>query len=224
MRKFIVVFALTLLICACVSTQGGKERVDELASSNFNSVAKIHCLNRTALSEETQVDFRVKVLQKKDDPLRVCYRISEFERCFNTRLDYTYTECRETTPPYKRCHDDRFDGNEVWKIYHIGAGDTLMLGNDTFIAITGEEFCREHRKEALERKVRERCSGSRRERGTYQACNPAGHHREERKGSRRTEVDCFVTAAPARRLESVIEKRCSQTEHLFWYKLSDYLI
>ena len=138
MRKFIVVFALTLLICACVSTQGGKERVDELASSNFNSVAKIHCLNRTDLSGETQVDFRVMVQQNKDDPLRVCYRISEFERCFDTRLDYTYTECRVTTPPYKRCHDDRFDGNKVWKIYHIGAGDTLMLGNDIFIAITGE--------------------------------------------------------------------------------------
>ncbi|MBR6379661.1 MAG: hypothetical protein IKS02_06850 [Fibrobacter sp.] len=138
MRKFIVVCALALLICACVSTQGGKERVDELASSNFNSVAKIHCLNRTDLSEETQVDFRVKVLQNKDNPLQVCYRISEFERCFDTRLDYTYTECRETTPPYKRCHDDRFNGNEVWKIYHIGAGDTLMLGNNIFVAITGE--------------------------------------------------------------------------------------
>ena len=145
MRKFIVVFALALLICACVSTQGGKERVDELASSNFNSVAKIHCLNRTDLSEETQVDFRVMVQKNKDDPLRVCYRISVFERCFDTRLDYTYTECRETTPPYKRCHDDRFDGNEVWKIYHIGAGDTLMLGNDIFIAITGEG-CKEEKK------------------------------------------------------------------------------
>ena len=138
MRKFIAVFALAQLICACVSTQGGKERVDELASSNFNSVAKIHCLNRTDLSEETQVDFRVMVQKNKDDPLRVCYRISVFERCFDTRLDYTYTECREITPPYKRCHDDRFDGNEVWKIYHIGAGDTLMLGNDIFVAITGE--------------------------------------------------------------------------------------
>ena len=91
MRKFIAVFALAQLICACVSTQGGKERVDELASSNFNSVAKIHCLNRTDLSEETQVDFRVMVLQNKDDPLRVCYRISEFKKCFDTRLDYTYT-------------------------------------------------------------------------------------------------------------------------------------
>lgn len=138
MRKFFAVFALAQLICACVSTQGGKERVDELASSNFNSVAKIHCLNRTDLSEETQVDFRVMVQQNKDDPLQVCYRISKFERCFDTRLNYTYTECREIKPPYKRCHDERFDGNEVWKIYHIGAGDTLMLGNDIFIAITGE--------------------------------------------------------------------------------------
>lgn len=138
MRKFIVVFALALLICACVSTQGGKERVDELASSNFNSVAKIHCLNRTALSEETQVDFRVKVLQSKGNPLQVCYRISEFERCFDTRLNYTYTECREITPPYKHCHDDRFDGNEVWKIYDTASGDTLMLGSDIFVALTGE--------------------------------------------------------------------------------------
>ena len=138
MRKFIAVFALAQLICACVSTQGGKERVDELASSNFNSVAKIHCLNRTDLSEETQVDFRVKVLQNKDDPLQVCYRISEFERCFDTRLNYTYTECREITPPYKHCHDDHFDGNEILNIYHIGAGDTLMLGNNIFVAITGE--------------------------------------------------------------------------------------
>ena len=138
MRKFIVVFALALLICACVSTQGGKERVDELASSNFNSVAKIHCLNRMDLSEETQVDFRVKVLQNRDDPLRVCYRISEFERCFDTRLNYTYTECHETTPPYKHCHDVRFDGNEVWKIYNTNSGDTLMLGNDMFVAHTRE--------------------------------------------------------------------------------------
>ena len=138
MRKFIVVFALALLICACVSTQGGKERVDELASSNFNSVAKIHCLNRTDLSEETQVDFRVMVQQNKDDPLRVCYRISEFERCFDTRLNYTYTECHETTPPYKHCHDDRFEGNEIWKIFKINRGDTLMLEKDIFVALTGE--------------------------------------------------------------------------------------
>lgn len=137
-KKFIIAFALALLICACASTYDRENRFDTLVSARFNSITKIHCLNRTALSEETQVDFRVKVLQKKDDPLRVCYQISEFERCFDTRLDYTYTECRETTPPYKRCHDDRFDGNEVWKIYHIGAGDTLMLGKDIFVAVTGE--------------------------------------------------------------------------------------
>ncbi len=138
MRKFIIAFALALLICACATTYDRENSLDTLVSARFNSITKIHCLNRTALSEETQVDFRVKVLQKKDDPLRVCYRISEFERCFDTRLNYTYTECRETTPPYKHCHDDRFDGNEIWKIYRIGAGDTLMLGNDIFIAITGE--------------------------------------------------------------------------------------
>ena len=137
-KKFIIAFALALLICACATTHDRENHFDTLVSARFNSITKIHCLNRTALSEETQVDFRVKVLQNKGDPLRVCYRISEFERCFDTRLDYTYTECRVTTPPYKRCHDDRFDGNEVWKIYHIGAGDTLMLGNDIFIAITGE--------------------------------------------------------------------------------------
>ena len=137
-KKFIIAFALALLICACATTYDRENRFDTLVSARFNSITKIHCLNRTALSEETQVDFRVKVLQKKDDPLRVCYRISKFERCFDTRLNYTYTECRETTLPYKHCHDDRFDGNEVWKIYHIGAGDTLMLGNNIFVAITGE--------------------------------------------------------------------------------------
>jgi len=137
-KKFIIAFALALLICACATTYDRENSFDTLVSARFNSVAKIHCQDRTALSEETQVDFRVKVLQKKDDPLRVCYRISEFERCFDTRLNYTYTECRETTPPYKHCHDDRFDGNEIWKIYHIGAGDTLMLGKDIFVAITGE--------------------------------------------------------------------------------------
>ena len=137
-KKFIIAFALALLICACASTYDRENRFDTLVSARFNSITKIHCLNRTDLSEETQVDFRVKVLQNKDDPLQVCYRISEFERCFDTRLDYTYTECREITPPYKHCHDNRFDGNEIWKIYHIGAGDTLMLGNDIFVAITGE--------------------------------------------------------------------------------------
>lgn len=137
-KKFIIAIALALLICACATTYDRENSFDTLVSARFNSITKIHCLNRTALSEETQVDFRVKVLQNKGDPLRVCYRISEFERCFDTRLNYTYTECRETTPPYKHCHDDRFDGNEVWKIYHIGAGDTLMLGNDIFIAITSE--------------------------------------------------------------------------------------
>ena len=137
-KKFIIAFALALLMCACATTYDRENRFDTLVSARFNSITKIHCLNRTALSEETQVDFRVMVQQNKDDPLRVCYRISEFERCFDTRLDYTYTECRETTPPYKRCHDDRFDGNEVWKIYHIGAGDTLMLGKDIFVAVTGE--------------------------------------------------------------------------------------
>lgn len=137
-KKFIIAFALALLICACATTYDRENSFDTLVSARFNSITKIHCLNRTALSEETQGDFRVKVLQNKNDPLRVCYRISEFERCFDTRLDYTYTECREITPPYKRCHDERFDGNEVWKIYHIGAGDTLLLGKDIFVAITGE--------------------------------------------------------------------------------------
>ena len=137
-KKFIIAFALALLMCACATTYDRENRFDTLVSARFNSITKIHCLNRTALSEETQVDFHVKVLQKKDDPLRVCYRISEFERCFDTRLNYTYTECRETTPPYKHCHDDRINGNEVWKIYEINPGDTLMLGNDIFVAITGE--------------------------------------------------------------------------------------
>lgn len=137
-KKFIIAFALALLICACATTHDRENRIDTLVSARFNSITKIHCLNRTDLSEETQGDFRVKVLQNRDKPLRVCYRISEFERCFDTRLNYTYTECREITPPYKHCHDDRFDGNEVWKIYHIGAGDTLMLGNNIFVAITGE--------------------------------------------------------------------------------------
>lgn len=137
-KKFIIAFALSLLICACATTYDRENRFDTLVSARFNSITKIHCQDRTALSEETQVDFRVKVLQKKDDPLRVCYRISEFERCFDTRLNYTYTECREITPPYKHCHDDRFDGNEVWKIYDIASGDTLMLGSDNFVAITGE--------------------------------------------------------------------------------------
>ena len=137
-KKFIIAFALALLMCACATTYDRENRFDTLVSARFNSITKIHCLNRTALSEETQVDFRVKVLQKKDDSLRVCYRISEFERCFDTRLNYTYTECRETTPPYKHCHDDRINGNEVWKIYEINPGDTLMLGNDIFVAVTGE--------------------------------------------------------------------------------------
>lgn len=137
-KKFIIAFALSLLICACATTHDRENHFDTLVSARFNSITKIHCLNRTDLSEETQVDFRVKVLQNKDDPLQVCYRISEFERCFDTRLNYTYTECREITPPYKHCHDDRFDGNEILNIYHIGAGDTLMLGNDIFVAITGE--------------------------------------------------------------------------------------
>ena len=137
-KKFIIAFALALLICACATTHDRENRFATLVSARFNSITKIHCLNRTALSEETQVDFHVKVLQKKDDPLRVCYRISEFERCFDTRLNYTYTECRETTPPYKHCHDDRINGNEVWKIYEINPGDTLMLGNDIFVAVTGE--------------------------------------------------------------------------------------
>lgn len=137
-KKFIIAFALALLICACATTYDRANSSDTLVSARFNSITKIHCLNRTVLSEETQVDFRVKVLQKKDDPLRVCYRISEFERCFDTRLNYTYTECREITPPYKHCHDDRFDGNEVWKIYDTASGDTLMLGSDIFVALTGE--------------------------------------------------------------------------------------
>lgn len=137
-KKFIIAFALALLICACATTYDRENSFDTLVSARFNSITKIHCLNRTALSEETQVDFRVKVLQNKDDPLRVCYQISEFERCFDTRLNYTYTECRETTPPYKHCHDDRFDGNEIWKIFEINPGDTLMLGNDIFVALTGE--------------------------------------------------------------------------------------
>ena len=138
MRKFIAVFALALLICACATTYDREKRFDTLVSARFNSITKIHCLNRTALSEATRAEFHVKVQQSRDNPLRVCYDLAGREACFETSRNYTYTECREITPPYKRCHDDRFDGNEVCKIDHIGAGDTLMLGNDIFIAITGE--------------------------------------------------------------------------------------
>ena len=77
-KKFIIAFALALLICACATTHDRENHFDTLVSARFNSITKIHCLNRTALSEETQVDFRVKVLHNKGDPLRVCYRISEF--------------------------------------------------------------------------------------------------------------------------------------------------
>lgn len=138
MKKIIPVFALTLLICACAATYDSKDRFTGLFSDRYNSIAKIHCKNRTPLSEESQTSFYVSVTQNGENPLRVCYRISESERCFDTILNYTYTECRETTPPYKHCHDDRFDGNEVWKIYSTASGDTLMLGKSTFVAITGE--------------------------------------------------------------------------------------
>ncbi|MDD7299058.1 hypothetical protein [Fibrobacter intestinalis] len=138
MEKVVFASALALFIYACATTQNGRERTAELLSADFNSIAKIHCINRTPLSEETQTSFRVSVKQRGEDPLRVCYGISESEQCFDTYRNYTYTECRETTPPYKHCHDDRFDGNDVWKIYDTTSGDTLMLGNSIFIAITGE--------------------------------------------------------------------------------------
>jgi|GEM_PF-2553001 len=137
-KKFIIAFALALLICACATTHDRENRFDTLVSARFNSITKIHCLNRTVLSEATRAEFHVKVQQSRDNPLRVCYDLAGREACFETSRNYTYTECHETTPPYKHCHDDRFDGNEVWKIYHIGAGDTLMLGKDIFVAITGE--------------------------------------------------------------------------------------
>ena len=138
MEKVVFASALTLLIFACATTQNGRERTPELLSADFNSIAKIHCINRTSLSEETQMSFHVSVKQRGEDPLRICYGISESEQCFDTYLNYTYTECRETIPPYKHCHDDRVDGNEVWKIYNTASGDTLMLGNKIFVSITGE--------------------------------------------------------------------------------------
>ena len=127
-----------LLLCTCATTYDRENRFELLVSADFNSVTKIHCMERTLLSEETQTSFHVSVTQRGEDPLRVCYRISESEQCFDTYRNYTYTECRETTPPYKHCHDDRFDGNEVWKLYHTTSGDTLMLGKNIFVAITGE--------------------------------------------------------------------------------------
>ena len=138
MKKFIAVSALALLIFACAVTQDGKDHANTLVSASFNSIARIHCQERTALSEETQVEFHLKVTQTGENPLQVCYQIFDYERCFDTYLNYTYTECRETTPPYKHCRDDRFEGNEVWKIYSTTSGDSLMLGNKIFVAVTGE--------------------------------------------------------------------------------------
>ena len=138
MKNIVVVSAIMWLICACAATYDGKERSTELFSAEFNSIAKIHCKNRTPLSEITQIAFYVNVSQSGENPLRVCYKISDSERCYDSRHNYTYTECRETTPPYKHCRDDRLDGNEVWKIYNTSSGDTLMLGNSIFVAITGE--------------------------------------------------------------------------------------
>lgn len=138
MKKCPLIFSGMLLFCACATTYDRENRFDLLVSADFNSVTKIHCMDRTLLSEEAQTSFHVSVTQRGEDPLRVCYRISESEQCFDTYRNYTYTECRETTPPYKHCHDDRFDGNEVWKIYDTTSGDTLMLGKNIFVAITGE--------------------------------------------------------------------------------------
>ena len=138
MKKCTLFFATALFICACATTFDKENRFDTLVSARFNSITKIHCLNRMALSEATRAEFLVKVQQNRDNPLRVCYDIGGHDVCFETYRNYTYTECRETTPPYKHCHDDRFDNNEVWKIYHTNSGDTLMLGNDIFVAITGE--------------------------------------------------------------------------------------
>ena len=138
MKKCPLIFSGMLLLCTCATTYDRENRFELLVSADFNSVTKIHCMERTLLSEETQTSFHVSVTQRGEDPLRVCYRISESEQCFDTYRNYTYTECRETTPPYKHCHDDRFDGNEVWKLYHTTSGDTLMLGKNIFVAITGE--------------------------------------------------------------------------------------
>ena len=126
-----------LLFCACATTYDRENRFDLLVSAKFSKIAKIHCENGTPLSEEGQVDFRVNVQQNKDNPLWICYGLAGSETCFETYRNYTYTECRETTPPYKHCHDDRFDGNEVWKIYDTKAGDKLMLGKNIFVAQTG---------------------------------------------------------------------------------------
>lgn len=138
MKKCPLIFSGMLLLCTCATTYDRENRFELLVSVDFNSIAKIHCINRTPLSEETQIDFRVNVQQNKDNPLWVCYGLAGSETCYETYRNYTYTECRETTPPYKHCHDDRFDGNEVWKIYNTNSGDTLMLGKDIFVAITGE--------------------------------------------------------------------------------------
>ena len=138
MKKIITASALALLIFACAATQDGGNRTTEFVAAEFSSITKIHCIKRTSLTEETQSRFQVKVTQSGDNPLQVCYQISNYAKCFDTYRNYTYTECRETTPPYKHCHDDRFDGNEVWKIYSTTSGDTLMLGKNIFVAITGE--------------------------------------------------------------------------------------
>lgn len=138
MKRSHLFIVVALFLCACAMTQDGENCFDLLASAEFSSISRIHCQNRTSLSEETQTDFRVNVQQKKDNPFRVCYGLADGETCYETYRNYTYTECREITPPYKHCNDDRLDGNEVWKIYHTTAGDTLMLGNNIFVAITGE--------------------------------------------------------------------------------------
>ena len=77
-KKFIIAFALALLICACATTYDRENRFDTLVSARFNSITKIHCLNRTALSEATRAEFHVKVQQSRDNPLRVC--VHAFDR------------------------------------------------------------------------------------------------------------------------------------------------
>ena len=138
MKRLHLIMAVALFLFACASTQDRENRFEVLVSAKFNAISRISCQDRTPISEETQADFRMNVQQNKDNPLWVCYGLAGSENCYDTYRNYTYTECRETTPPYKHCHDDRFDGNEVWKIYHTNSGDTLMLGNDMFVAHTRE--------------------------------------------------------------------------------------
>lgn len=119
--KFILIFAIALLISACASSPTqASSRVIGSSSTSYTTFARIGCIDRLPMGEAIRYRSHVEIT-KYEDRSMVCFRYEgNGERCDEASVPYSDQGVRE--------------------IYTTADGDTLTLDLASFM-VTGGKGC-----------------------------------------------------------------------------------